>query len=150
MIWAQNQTNNNVKRISRLQNKAVRLITFSDYRAHADPIFKQLNILKLSDSVNLQNILFVYDSLNSRLPSSLNCIYNFVQNVHSIRTRNSLKLKLAIPTVNTTVHGLNSIEYKSIEIWNKFIDEFQNLSFHTLPRTKVKNIVKTFFSNRYV
>ena len=150
IIWAQNQTNMNVKRISRLQNKAVRIMNFSDYRDHANPIFKQLNIIKLSDNVSLQNILLVYDSLNSRLPSILNHGYNYVLNFHAIRTRNALKLKLALPTVKTTAHGINSIEYKSVKTWNDFIDEFKKLSFQTLPRSKVKNIVTTFFSSRYV
>ena len=142
IIWAQNSNNRNVKRIMRLQKKAVRIIKFNHFREHADPIFKQLGILKFVDDIDVQNMLLVSDSLNSRLPTILNKMYNFIENAHFHKTRNSVKCKLLLPKVNTTVHGLNSIEYKSILGWNKCIDKFPNQFLHILSRYKIKKFAK--------
>ena len=150
LVWAQNENNTNVKRISRLQNRAVRIINFSGHRDHAKPIYKKLNILNISDSIEMQNILFVYDSLNSRLPAILNRNFTFVHNTHNYVTRNSLKLKLALPKVNTKVYGQNGIKYKSIKTWNNITDKIQIHSLHELSRSKVIRKVSAFLFSRYL
>ena len=52
IIWAQS-SNNNVKRILRLQNKAFCIINLASYRDHANPLFNNLNVLKFADHVEL-------------------------------------------------------------------------------------------------
>ena len=149
IIWAQNPNNQNVKRIMRLQKRAVRIMTFAQHRDNADPLFKQLGILKFIDSVEVQNLLLVSDSLNSRLPKVLNNIYNFIESTLYYKTRNSIRCKLLLPKVNTSVHGLNSIEYKSIKVWNKIIDQFPNQYLHILSKCQLKKRVKEYFFNKY-
>ena len=56
--------------ISRLQKSAMRIITFSEFKAHHEPLCKKLNILKFLDNIELSNCLFVYDYLNKNLPNS--------------------------------------------------------------------------------
>ena len=53
-----------------LQNRAVRIITRSPFRASATPIYKQLNLLKLGDIRQLQIVLFMYKSKNALLAES--------------------------------------------------------------------------------
>jgi len=146
---AQNFENQNVKRILRLQNKALRIINFADYRDHAEPLYKNLNILKITDHVELQNLLLVYDSINNRLPSILNNIYTFTRNIHNYETRNAVNLKLSLPEVNTTIHGLNSINYKSTKAWNKLIDKYPTVKFQDIPRSKIKKNVFKFLISKY-
>ena len=38
-------------KISRLQKAAMRIMTFSEFRAHSEPLFKKLEILKFQDSI---------------------------------------------------------------------------------------------------
>ena len=149
IIWAQNSSNQNVKRILRLQKRALRIISFANYRDHADPLYKNLNILKFTDNVKLRNILLVYDSLNSKLPSILNNMFTYSKSVHNHNTRSSSKLKLKLPEVNTTTHGLNSIKYQSISVWNKLIDEYPTINLQELKRSKLKRILLHYFSNKY-
>ena len=66
-IWGQSN-NSFVNKISILQKAAPRIITFSNFRAHTNPLFKENNILKLIDGITLQNCLFVYDFLKGKLP----------------------------------------------------------------------------------
>ena len=37
-------------RLEKIQKKAIRLITLSGYIAHTDPLFKELQLLKIVDS----------------------------------------------------------------------------------------------------
>ena len=47
-----------------MQKKLLRVMTSSDRYAHTDPLFKNLNLLKLSDIITLQTHVFVYKALH--------------------------------------------------------------------------------------
>ena len=85
-IWGQH--NGIVKKLQTLQNKALRLMTFSPFRSTATPLFKQCNILKIADNISLQNFLFAHDSLNNNLPSSIKGQLSVVK--MGINTRNAM------------------------------------------------------------
>ena len=72
-IWGQyiNSFNN---RIFKLQNRALRIISFSNFRADSNPLYAQHKILKLGDLILMQNCLFVYDTLKNSSPS---CFRNY-------------------------------------------------------------------------
>ena len=55
-------------RIIKLQKKAVRNISKSNYLAHTSPLFKQLGLLKLDDLFNLACIKILYKLKNHTLP----------------------------------------------------------------------------------
>ena len=40
-------------RLFKLQKRAIRIITCSKYNAHTDPLFKKMNLLKISDLYNI-------------------------------------------------------------------------------------------------
>ena len=68
-VWAQNRCAVTEKMLI-LQKYTVRIINFSDFKAHSEPLFKKLNILKFKGNIILQNCLFVYDYLKGNLPNS--------------------------------------------------------------------------------
>jgi exonuclease III len=55
LVWGENSS-----RIMKLQKKAARLISKSNYNSHCDPIFKQLGILKVHDNKKLQELIFFH------------------------------------------------------------------------------------------
>ena len=55
-----------IDKISHLQRKAMIIMTASDARAHSDPLFKELKILKSNDNIFLQNCIFVQGSFHSK------------------------------------------------------------------------------------
>ena len=70
-----------------LQNRAVRMITRSPFRATASPIFKQSNLLKLCDIRHMQILLFMYKCKHALLPES--CMNYCILNLqHSYNMRN--------------------------------------------------------------
>ena len=52
-----------------LQKKALRIITLSSYNEHSNPLFKNLNVVKLSDVITFQLAVFMYKFCNILLPS---------------------------------------------------------------------------------
>ena len=112
-----------IEKISILQRKAVRIMTFSDFKAHSEPLFKELTILKVKDNIFLQNCLFVYDYFHGNLPKSFHNTFNKAEDLHSHFTRNARDGSLASKVYNSTKYGINSI-YKLCNIdWNKITKE---------------------------
>ena len=51
-IWGQT-SNTYIDKIFLIQKNAARIISFAEFNAHTDPIFKKLKILKITDHISL-------------------------------------------------------------------------------------------------
>ena len=130
-----------------LQKKVVRLITFQDkplgYNgplASTDPLFKDLNILKIEDICKLRTLQFSYDCLNGISPKQFKSWFKLKKDVHKHRIRSNTVTSgvncvfnnsilgissdlietndIFIPQANTTYYGLNSIKIAGSKLWN--------------------------------
>ena len=146
-VWGQ-QNSTVPSAISRLQNIAMRIISFSDFNANTDPTYKSLRILKFKDFVSLQNCLLVHDSLNNKLPSCFSDFFTLISQVGNKSTRNSNLGCLFVNHSNTTKYGLNSINRKCINNWN-FLTRTLNLNLSSLSRLTLKQKVSAYFLNQY-
>ena len=139
-IWALENTTK-VQRIGTLQNKAIRIINFEDFRASADPLFFQCELLKLSDMVRLANCLLVHDFLQNTLPD---CFVDFFEKLKlkyvDFITRHSEIGNLFVPSVNKTSTGIQSITFRSIECWNKVSVTYM-VDLSKLSRIELKRII---------
>ena len=111
-------------KISKLQKSAMRIMTFSEFRAHSEPLFKKLEILKFQDSIAVNNCSFVYDFLNNNLPKSFVKTFIRTNDLHQYKTRQATAGILYIPNYNTTTFGLKCIYKRCINSWNKLSTEF--------------------------
>ena len=111
-------------KVSRLQKAAMRIMTFSEFKAHSEPLFKKLQILKFSDTLLLNNCLFVYDYFHTKLPNSFNNTFTRTNNLYEYSTRQATTGKLFIPPYKTTTFGLKCIYKRCIDSWNKISTEF--------------------------
>ena len=59
--WGLNSSTSHFKKIITLQKRAMRIMTFSQFNAHTEPLFKKLGILKMKDPMSLFNCLFIHD-----------------------------------------------------------------------------------------
>ena len=116
-IWAQSN-NQNIKDISLIQRKAVRIINFENKFASINPIIKESKIVTLNNIVLLENCNLVMQHINKNLPSSFDNFFQILRNQNELNTRASSKNKVHIPQVRTTQYGLNSIKYKCATNWN--------------------------------
>ena len=144
-IWTQKLQSVSDK-ISILQKNAMRIMTFSDFRAHSEPLFKQLDILKFNDNIILQNCLFVYDFLKGKLPSSFDKTFCRVDKSHSTGTRSAKTGKLSIPRYKGTSYGLKSIYKNCINSWNLLTTEINKLRKAKLQNEYTEFDLSTMFS----
>jgi hypothetical protein len=77
----------NMNRIFKLQKKAIRIITNSSFNSHTDPLFQELNLLKVMDMCIFQEYKFCYKFQNRTLPSYF--YNNFLTPLHDVHTYNT-------------------------------------------------------------
>ena len=120
-IWGQVQ-NKHIKRLIQFQNKAIRVINFASYHSPVDPLYKNSKILKICDVIKLQNFVYIHDSINGNLPSSLINIVEPTKQLHRYNTRGASHHQISIPKANTLVYGIRSIKYQFIQFWNFIVN----------------------------
>ena len=101
-IWGQIKSKH-FNRLVILQNKAVKVLNFANFRDTVSPQYKTSKILKLSDSIRLQNVMYVLEDIKGILPPSLQNTFILSTTAHTYKTRSSIQHKIKIPTVKTTV-----------------------------------------------
>jgi len=161
-VWGQSlQTV--IDKISVLQRKAVRIMSFSQFTEHSNPLFKELKILKVQDNIFLQNCLFVHDFFHNNLPKSFNNIFTKASDTHSSLTRHANNGNIALPSFNSTNYGLKSIHKLCIDAWNKMISEqklidinkkildknHKAIDLHKVSRIKLKQLISNYFFDSY-
>ena len=146
-------TNNYIsKRIYVLQKAAVRIMTFSPFRAHSSPLFARLKILTIFDLVKVLNTLFIHKVLNDNVPDEVRNYFKFSVKKHEHNTRESEAGCLEIPNVNTNSYGINSLSFQSISTWNSLSRIYGNSVDTQLAKRKhieLKRLVTNHFFNLY-
>ena len=117
-IWGLENTKK-VEKIKKIQDKALRIINFAEFRAPVDPLNFSNELLKLSDMVRLSNCLLVHDFIQKVLPD---CFADYFEKFEikytDFKTKNSELGNLFVPSVNKTGAGLHSVGFGSIECWS--------------------------------
>ena len=109
-----------------LQKKALRIITFSSYYERSSPLFKDLNVVKLSDVITFQLAVFMYKFCNILLPSVFDPYFNSVRILHNSNARLSSKMTYVIPKVRTN-YGTFNIRFQGAKVWNDINDDMKLL-----------------------
>ena len=141
-IWGQIE-NKHVNRVLKLQDKALRIINFTNFWHSRNPLYLKSRILKLSDHIKLQNFLYVYDTIKCNLPSVLNNNYRFIHDVHDYNTRSAHTNQVFLPKAKTIIYGIMSVSFQSGLYWNEIIKLYPNIDF----MNKSKSFCKKFITN---
>ena len=72
----------------KLQKKAIRTICKTKYNSHTDPLFKQLNLLKIEDIFKVQCLKFFFKFENNKVPIYFSETFIFNRTNHNYETRN--------------------------------------------------------------
>ena len=105
-IWGQDQ-NEEFKKIEKLQEKAIRIISFLPLNATVEKQMYEMNILKLKDFIMLQNILFVKDCLSENALGSFNDKFHPSKLPLNHTTRSSSTYQLKVNNFKTERYGTN-------------------------------------------
>ena len=115
LVWAFNSASK-LKSVAVLQKRAVRNIAKVDYCAHTSPLFKKLDLLKVTDICCFQTALFTFKFSQSQLPSKFNDYFSRVTSVHYYTTRSSTSAFM-LPFCRTTVRQ-KCIRCQGPSVWN--------------------------------
>ena len=85
-----------LNRVTKLQKKSVRIICKSKYNAHTDPLFKKMNILKVTNLFDLNCLKLFHNYVNQKVPQYISKC--FQDQDHGYNTRYN---GLNIPRVRT-------------------------------------------------
>ena len=94
------------QKVSILQKKALNFVPFN---AHSTPLFKNCNILKFADIINVENCIFINNCFNRDSFSILDENFKLVPTTHSYNTRSARNGLLLVPSYNTVRFGRKSI-----------------------------------------
>ena len=161
-VWSAKLLSVNEK-VFRLQKRAMRIMTFSDFKAHSEPLFKELSILKFQHHIDVTNCIFVYDFLHNNLPPAYINTFTRLDETDTCLTRQASTGQLFIPSFNTTTFGLKCINKRCINSWNnisreinkinkqKYVNKFEcpNIDLSKLSRGVLKEILNKHILSQY-
>ena len=111
-VWGQ-ANKNYLERIKKIQKRAIRVITFSEYRAHTSPLFKKLKILNIKDLIQLKTASLLWDLNKETLPASLTTYFTRANLTHGLNTRFAAQ-------GNYKIHkNYNSFQYIGTKMYNE-------------------------------
>ena len=147
LLWgAQHNAND---KLHKLQKKAIRIITSSNFLAHSEPIFKQLHLLKSYDIYKCQLLKFVFKLVNKQLPTYFNQLpFPFNNQLHHHETRGCKRA--FVPRVNHEFSKRN-IRYIAAVTYNSTsVSVIAKIYSHSLVgfSTYVKNQTIEHYNNR--
>jgi len=125
-----------------LQKRVIRIISKSTFDANSDPIFKELELLKLSDvrQVELGKLMFSFN--RSLLPSKFNNYFSLNKLVHSYATRYANDFHL--PLCGTNLRKF-SVSFQGPTFYNSLNNDIkESTSLHSFETKLKKNIYMNY------
>ena len=142
IAWG-NTYNTTLQPIYILQKKAVRVITFSSFDHHSNPLFKLLAIIIFPDLVKYHIGVFMYKYHNQLLPSVFNSFFTKVDQVHRYNTRHASKLSYYLPKVRTN-YGKFNIRFQGPMIWNSIDEDFKSSSLSSFKLNLKEHLINNY------
>ncbi len=96
--------------------KAIRTVSKTNYKDHTEPLFKNLQILKLKDIFTFQLSQVMYSFINISLPDPLMTMFTVSRNIHSHDTKHlhqpHIRYRKTAFLSKTLIHQASEIWYK--------------------------------------
>ncbi len=112
------------KKLFRLQKRALRIVTLSEYNAHTEPIFKTLGILNITDMHNMALLKFYYKVTENQLP-----LYFKGFDAKPSRELVPYQLRHNLLRTDQTIKQFAkySVKHKMVDLVNVYIHNFPQL-----------------------
>ena len=130
-VWG-NCTKALANKLQKLQNRAARILTHSNYDANADFLIQQLGWKKLHSQRSIHMGVMIYKSLNGLAPDYLSAKFLDRSSVCNYSLRDT-EGKLAVPMPHTN-YMKNSFSYSGAVLWNSLPIELRQANSLTAFR----------------
>ena len=105
------------QKVSILQKKSTKNYEFAPFNAHATPLFKNCNILKFANIIQIESFIFINNCFNKDSFSIFNENLKLVSTTHSYNTRSARNDLLFVPSYNIVRFGRKSIIHSTTPTW---------------------------------
>ena len=105
-----------------MQKKCLRIITFSFYADHGNPLLRDLKLFKLSNIFNERPLKLFYKFSRKELPKSVCSQFKVGHEVHTPDARNNSLIY--IPRICTSQYGNHYLHGDCDSLWNKLFKDF--------------------------
>ena len=136
-VWASTYPTN-LNRLVLLQKKIIRIISKKPFDAHTDPIFKSLQIMKLSEIYFFQVGKFMFSYKIGLLPNVFKEMLLMTNQVHSYNTRNSNTFYLFPARTNIRLFG---IRFQGPKFFNSLNNNIQSAATISLFKSRLKTFL---------
>ena len=121
----------------------MRIITFSDFKAHTSPLFKCLNLLKLSDVVDVHTAQFMHQYRNGIFPDLFSIFFTPITSKHHYGTRLASESNFSLPSARTN-YGKFNIRFCGPKARNSIDESLKSLSVASFKRKLKKHIIANY------
>lgn len=125
------------QKLQKLQNRAARIITFSNYDRNTDELLNSLNWHKLEHQRAASKSIMMYNAVNNQTPNYLSSRFFPRNEALSYNLRNT-EGKLSIPQPRTN-YCKRSFSYSGAVLWNSLPNEIKLSSTLNEFKNKLKN-----------
>ena len=114
-IWGQNQNSLRFTKVTKLQNKALKVINFQSSDSPTGPLYQRNKVLRIADFISYKNALFVRNILKKENPQVFHEMFIMLNQNHTYNTRAATYHFLDISQVKTTHFGQYSVKFQASE-----------------------------------
>ena len=123
----------------KIQKKILRYIKFETFSSSSTTILKSLKFSKIKDSLHLNILTFVYKSIKKLSPSCFHDSFQPSSSVYRIGTHQTTRGDLFKSFKNTTIYGLQTIQFCGSKLWSTIPLFIRVASYVVVFRSKFKS-----------
>jgi hypothetical protein len=139
LVWAGLTRSESIDRVLKIQKKFCRIMTFSEFRTPAKPLFRQLDIMTVYQIYAFQLAQFSYKLINNHFV--LNTLFTKPKTnseIHSHDTRQKLDMHVEY---SRTVLRQKTIELQIPLFWNTIPLEIKHSKSLTIFKKRIKSYI---------
>ena len=125
-----------LNKIQELQNRAARVLTYSNYDADAGHLFELLGWKNLASQQKIQRATMVYKSLHGLAPDYLCSKFERQETAYNLRDSEN-KLNVSLPRTN---YFKNSFSYSGATLWNSLPRNIRQAESLKLFKRLIKDV----------
>ena len=135
--------NKMLDKVENLQKRCVRNVALAKFKAHTEPIYRKLSILKFHDKLSYCRSVFMNQYRNKKLPESFSDIFTDITNTDDVQTRHNDYNYLNKPAIK---RNLERFPLKCmITSWNSLDIDIKS----TAEQDDFENLLKEKYLSNY-
>ena len=142
-MW-QNNNQVHLDQLYKLQKRAARIITNSDYSIRSSLIFQNLGWKPIELILKKRDLFITFKALKGMLPNYISQLFHTCENSDYDLRSNNLKLSQRKPKTNFLK---NSFSYRGAAAWNNIPINSLNILKETTSLTAFHNIIDSCFNS---